>query len=429
MPFETLRAFKKLVIPTNLEGTSDQVLASEIASTHYAMRNPKKNPKKPAVVLPSLGSKVITPVVELHGGFRTNPIAALHRLGIGTATPGKKTPLLESFTKLSQVLKYFDAFENDGNKLSLSAQVDSNTQYHSRSVLSEELGVGFGLLIGEQWCRSLNARGPLQIINIDQILGSHGIATRAGSRMQPDYAIRFDDPVRPGTVRFCSVECKGTKTESSMARQLARGCSQIDSLLLGNSPMPGLVTSTLATGQGISYKAVDPGVESPSLDIMDFDLDRARNRKVDIESIEGFTRVTNVPDFLTKAVALGNARLAITAGDRSSASRWWANVPEPEQLSEDLSTTTKTIYGQSFRGIENSIVIGEGRAKLTLFTGLATEVREALKYGTADAVHGQQVELQNHLQNLSEYEFGLHGGEAMAAANDGTISWISIKTL
>jgi hypothetical protein len=193
-------------------------------------------------------------------------------LSIGRIT----TPRIDNLVDLCSTwasIRYIWAFSPDANPSRLRLSEEALLiDFHQKSLLSDEVGVGMAGLIIENF---FNGKNP---IDVDVAIRSQyivGLGTRF--RTSPDYLFERSD----GT--YIIVECKGTRSGfSNTLSQLKRGTEQVPSLVFpGGGTNLELVIGTNMSASSTDLYVIDPPNNKWS---------GKDNRKHYIEDKEQFTK-------------------------------------------------------------------------------------------------------------------------------------------
>lgn len=253
MPITLFSAMRSLNFAGTIAGASNDDLVNKVDKLI------KKKPGK--LRLP--GHKALKPAPCLHGDQRVRAITALHRLAESSAL---NYPVGLYSWKLNWIfLKYLGFFDATPtapeHKLSLLGR---QVVGRERGVVSEELGIAFGLSVAELWCQGTLPGAAVEAIDIDQILsggrqlkGAKVAKSRAIGR-RADYLLQIQPAVGSRRLQFRILECKGTSYLSNVSGQLASAVGQLDGVEVGTIVPPGLAVATFTGGGHWSYEALDP---------------------------------------------------------------------------------------------------------------------------------------------------------------------------
>lgn len=352
-----------------LDGRSDVALANEVA--RIAQVNYPTSPVKGAV----------THAVGLGGAVQVRPIDAMLRLSRLTA-PLIPSDVMSQYQHWGR-LRYLGVFDRGGSgELRLSA-AGKEVRANQRRVMSEELGVGFGALLAEHWCRAQGFPGAIRFADVDQVLqGAYpGISARVAGGRQPDYLIQISSSQQRRGVSHRLLECKGTTSDRYAVSQLARAVTQLASLNVnGRTPM-GIAISTVSAADAVTYLAVDPGDEEMEWMPEQFSVLRARSEK---SSASLFDDVLNADadELFSSAAAVSIGTLADYAGS-DTAAEWL-----PTRVSERLGRRNP-----SRRVEENELGLFEGQELLFPAPGSAGLLRvfQGVSKGVLDGIRHQDI--------------------------------------
>lgn len=394
----------KVLIP----GASDHHLAADVeklAAYHYP-RDPLKG--------------TLTPARGLTGPIRVRPMEALLRLARATA-PNVPSDVYKQYEHWAY-LRYLGTFDvTAGNRLTLS-DTGRAVYGNQRRVLSEEIGIGFSILLAEAWCRALGVRGAINALDVDQVLrGTYPNLNATTRGRQPDYLLQYADPLNPGTFRHRLLESKGTKTVSHAKKQLARGVTQLGSLELNGGTVEGVAISIISANDGVSYLAVDPDDNQPAFPVTDFDLEDARRDKA-IRRYQDESKLRLSGDFLASATATTFGSIADFAGAYELAETWM-----PPRLSQTLkrkqtSRLVKETHYGPFVGHETLMPAPGTSGVLRVFQGAQESILRAM--GSRDLRHvaEAQQEFASELGDDGDVEFSTRGRRSAPDATVGAVA-------
>jgi len=371
----------------------------------------------------------LTPAQGLNGVLTIRPIQAL--LELSRATGLLRDPAVSALTRGWSVLRYLGVFGRvpASGHLCLDGEALLFIGANQRRVLSEEIGIGFGIVAAKMWVRARNPQvGPIAAIDVDQALYDEVVpALERNGRRQPDYLLAFPDESDPSVRNFELLETKGTVSSSNAEHQLARGTTQLAGLTVDANLLPGVVVSTVSNAAGIRLMAVDPEERkvrwSPSDDSLRSARHASRRRsrptdKIDVAADELFASSTNVE----------MASLAEFGGLSESARLWRPHLLDWRGRRADSATVRENDLG-AFIG-EEMVLEAPGLERIRVFQGVARDVATALKGDDYRAV----AETQRQFARI-EKERGDAGGEdfragqpvAEAVSSDGALLRITVQ--
>lgn len=375
-------AIRKMGMTANIQMESDQELADDIALrqrvlvTKYQKKHSQTNLQLPH-------KNLITPAEGVDGELKVRPISAMLELARGTAL--NADPAVAAFARRWSTLRYLGLFDVKANgRLHLDAGTLQFIGPNQRRVLSEDLGIGFGIVVAKHWCKArmtapgVNPRriGPITAIDVDSALRNGMVPnlSQAGDR-QPDYLLSYSDLSAPGVRIYDLLETKGTVDKSTAKNQLGRAVTQLAALTIGGQSMTGIAVSTVSKVTGIIAMAVDPEKPpmtwQPTNEILE-DWRNAEPRKMeevtelDLSAEEFFARATNAD----------NASLAEFGGHHIAAERWLPKFDADRRGEANLEVTRTTDAG-TFVGTEYVIEIPGTSERVRLYHG----VEEHVVYG------------------------------------------------
>ena len=307
--------------------------------------------------------KPLSPAAGLDGGILLHPVEVVHALSYATR-PRYQDDLLDMYL-LWALIRYIGLFELAYEPHGVTLRVSDAGQRiigNQRRVTSEEMGIGFGALLANQWFARTGAAGlPIGIVDVDAALddryifaGGSRYPVRAVGQRRPDYLLVAPDPANRGRYRVRALECKGTKGPTSYAvRQLASAVEQLVGISVAGRIPSAVAVSTITSNDHVSYLAIDPGdEEEPSYEVDSATIDQAEG----FQLTEDLTEVP--PVLLTNAsVRASWATLADFSGNLPAVNRWAPSVMRrrldrrPRQRG-----TFDTPYGDA-RGTSTSISV------------------------------------------------------------------------
>jgi len=421
-------ALRKMNAPIKMMGQSDNSLVAKVTAIQ---KTDAKN--RIANRLPVHPAKTPTVAAGLDGGgVIVRPIDAMHRLSRVTALT--TTNDVYAYYRHWGWLRYLGAFGHVGtpSRLALDNAAIAHVHGNQLRVLSEELGVGFGVLLAEEWCRRLGARGAIRTTDVDKALrdpAMKGQLTQTpDTRRQPDYLMQFSDSSGTGSLQSRFLETKGTATPSYAPTQLAHATTQLASLLLNKKTLQGLAISTVSRGTGVRYLAVDPDGDTSPWEPEEELIEEVKRRRPRIISREG-TLNTSRGDFLASATVTANASLADFAGLYDTARTWLPEDPILMTRGDGVSTG-RSFDDIDFAGTEFQISVPGSRDRLTIFQGIERSVAEALNSGRDDQVRQAQERFflnQGSRLNSTQPESAETASMTTAVSDEGAVLRIEVR--
>lgn len=413
-------AIQMMTTQVSLPGESDAALVQNVVTKQRASGASAPSPKSP---IPAVGLD--------GGGISVRPIEALHRLARVTALTIESD--VYALYEHWGWIRYLGAFGHISSPRQLSLDQGALQHVHAnhRRVMSEELGIGFGVLLAEHWCRAMGATGSIRITDIDRALRDSrilsGLTQAPGALRQPDYLLQYASPTVPSAQESRLLETKGTVSRGNAIGQLAHAMTQLSSLVLDGSTLQGVAISTIATTRGISYLAVDPKEDSEPWHPEEDAIDRAKIRRPTVSDLNGVKHVSR-EELLSSAAVTANAALADFAGLNEVASRW---LPEDEVLHtrSQRSIKHKLLDYGDYSGVEFSISAPEGDGVLRVFQGVERGVEEALRSGNDERVRAAQERFSRSLGD-SGATAGYQqpsDSEATAVSDEGAILQVTVS--
>jgi hypothetical protein len=373
--------------------------------------------------------KMVTAAAGLVGPLPVRPIEAMLHL-VRATRPHVRTEVYDYY-RYWAVLRYLGVLSLEGpsGELVLSS-AGRRVNGNQRRVMSEELGVGFGTLLAERWCRAMGYAGAIGIADVDVVI-REGFGWVTPARVtthgrQPDYLLLLGDPGRPTSKRVKTLECKGTTAPSYAVSQLGSGVTQLACLAIDGSSPQGLAAAIVSGRNGLAYLAVDPDDEDePVFEVTTEKVDALRRAKQ--LSRLGPMIAVDGDELATTAVATSVGALADFAGDLAAASQWL-----PPSTLERLSRTerprlTQGTDGGDFVGVETVLPAPDGRGRLRVFEGVARQVDEAMGDGRIESIlEAQEAFATGRAGAPPEQDPAGDSDQATAISSDGAILRLSI---
>lgn len=400
-----LQDIRTLRAPAVIDGQSDAELVKQV-DKHVKRELAKSQP-------PLVLSKKLVPAAGLDSGTCVvRPIDALLRLSRATALT--LPPSTASMSRWWPVLRYLGAFEApEAGRIRINPASTVALRHNERRIFSEELGVGFGILLGERWCHGLGATGAVSVLDAGAALRDPSRRLGTIGRLVPDYVLRYTDRSQPSISFFAALECKGTQDPKRTPIQLGHAMRQVDALRLDGTSLPGVGIATVTNSTQIAYKAVDPPGNPVSFEFVDDDLAAAHETPVSVSVENGRVDVSK-REFLRRAVTLDDASLAAFSGDFAAARRWAPAPSGPPLSTSDLRLDR--IEDDAWTGTTARFATPTG--ELEIFAGVASAVLEALRSSSDRDVRAAQSEvLDRHTSSPDEGDVD----EARAVGSDGSM--------
>lgn len=369
-------AIRMLGAATRVATVSDQDLVTEVATLQQEFVAADPDLPFKAAIIEAAG---------LNGDLPLRPIAAMLELGRGTVL--NDDPEISAVARRWSILRYLGVFARHPRTASLRLDAAA-LQFiggNQRRVLSEELGIGFGILAGKAWCRARNpGLGSITAIDVDQALNNGAVAhLRREGRRQPDYLLAYPDPTNAGVMVYELLETKGTVTRANAKKQLGRAVTQLAGLTVNGQRMTGVAVSTVSNTSGFTAMAVDPEEApvrwAPSEEKLRHWRTAHRRRKLDVAKLD-----IDADEFFARAVNSGNAALAEYGGQSESAARWLPSREGRVQGRGNSDTVRETSLGK-FLGTEYVLDVGNGQ-RLRVFQGVESHIADGLRGLDAVAV-------------------------------------------
>ncbi|MFF5226952.1 hypothetical protein [Dactylosporangium sp. NPDC000521] len=391
----------------------------------------------------SHGGPHLSTVPALHGDRSIRPADVLLRLASATR-PRYQAELYDVHAHWG-LLRYLGLFaDGGGGRLVLSAagrRIVSN----QRRVTSEELGIGFAVLLAEEWIVDWRHDGStVRTVDVDVALASGAIAAAEVRLLvhktgvhRPDYLVVAESVSRPGAFSVALLECKGTKSRPNAYVQLGRAGAQLDSIMVGGRAPRGLAVSTVAANESITFHVlqhqpdasarmergeVATQVRSSTPDATDGDLevDLSQVFLEDLPQVDLSDGGPVDPRHMIATALRGSwAALAELAGNDRALRRWAPTVMRARINRTDIDRPRRErvdVDGVSIVGVSNAISLPGGQLKVVL--GVEGEVDEALAYGTSiDVMNAQQRIFRRELKYLHRER---RSASVVSIADDGS---------
>lgn len=405
-------AIRLMGTPVNILMKSDGALALDVSNIQAS--KVKKYPGLPRKMK-------IVPATGIDGSLELRPIQAMLELARGTAL--RCNPLVLVWP----ALRYLGVFTKDGmSALRLDAAATRFIGPHQRCGLSEELGIGFGILVAKHWCMErvpgLHFSRAINVMDVDKAIGKGSVPNlQKVGRRQPDYLLAYQNPAdTPGKITYDLLETKGTVDESGVKKQLGRAVTQLAGLQLGGQPMTGIAVSTVSNENKILAKAVDPDENPFTWTPTDEVLRRWRAREAHLPA-KGGAAISASSDllpeneeFLATATNADNAALAAFGGLRKTAEKWLPTLPA---IGETDAETSRELDIGEFVGTECVIRVSD--AEVRVYQGVEKQVAGALRDLKYSGVVEAQQEFTESIEKLP----------APAGTNNSTFTALASKVI
>ncbi|GAA4730360.1 hypothetical protein GCM10023328_06560 [Modestobacter marinus] len=360
-------------------------------------------------------STVLEAHPALDAGLETSILDALLNLAKATK-PNHQQDFLDQY-RYWALFRYLGALTAEpALRLSTAGRRIRGNQ---RRVLSEELGVGFSVLVAEHWINHLlGTAARHHVVDIDVAIGKRTLqkwgankrVSQSGGK-RADYVMISQDPRDLQRLRILMLESKGTRSDSHSVRQLATAGQQLLGVELDERIPRGLAVSTVMDGEYLYYNALKlkRDARNPSRNAarstltytppealhegeagleITIDAERLDNRAdVELGAEDGVAE-----DAAANAIRASWANLA-DFGNSAAAFRRWAPddlLARKTRRADDLPSreTREIAGGVGLIGVSTDISLPGGR--IEIFLGVTEELDEALLHGNAAAVlHAQ----------------------------------------
>ncbi len=343
-------------------------------------------------------------LVQAQPQWQIRAIDLLHKIGHLT------TPTWVNMAQLSAswaTRRYFWAIEGgNGGKQDFRLSADARLiDFHQKTLLSDEFGVGMAGLLVEQFFNapsfvdvSVALNDPTLYQDVQQVADA-----------EPDYLMWGEDPASP----YYVVECKGCQTNSSTSMdQLRRGLEQVPSLIFGagaRAPVT-LVIATCMEEDRTTVYVLDPPNDDPT---NPHPPDNSQRKKVSERTDKRTWRITDPEAFERRTQLAKESELLKWAGQFSKAldrDARLAPMEHPPKL-QDFDLDIRRTNIASYRGYLQPLFPQLGYPQLRLFTGVEEELLASIQEGSAtvretakaiqDRVAEQKLNLESPYESLS----------------------------
>ncbi|UMO99596.1 hypothetical protein [Amycolatopsis sp. EV170708-02-1] len=379
--------------------------------------------------------KTLSPASGLENGVVLRPIEALHQLAYATASR-YQDDLLDIYAQwgLLRYLAFFDLVDVEdltrtGPPRLKVSDAGSRIVGNQRRVASEEIGIGFGVLLARQWfARTGAGMAPVSIIDLDAALDDRYVfaggarqAVRKIGKHRPDYLLVAADPQASRRYRIRTLECKGTKNRRTAIQQLGKAVRQLDGITVDGRTPVGLATSVVASDGALSYLAIDPGdEEEPAYEFNSRLIDETRRFRLrdDIRDQPSLA-LTNA------AVSASWAMLADFGGNFLARERW---TPEIMRARLRRRPRDRVHFDTPFGGARGtSVTFDFAEGQITARYAISEAVDQELGQGTTDRIIEAQAAFANRLSRDDEATSLAGDNELYSATTDGSIFSLSLR--
>jgi hypothetical protein len=259
--------------------------------------------------------------------------------------------------------------------------------FHQKTLLSDEFGIGFGGLLME---RLFNAGLAIDVSAALQNPGQFQNVVQSGSA-QPDYLMWDPAPNTP----YYVVECKGCQTSRDATMgQIRRGLEQVPSLILraGGRPVVTLVVASHMQASKTTVYIIDPPDTPPD------DTDPGERQPPNERIRKNTWRINNPEEFARTAQSTNAAKLLNWVGQFESASRLLARIRRTERRTEarpDLPLTRRRVADLYYYGRRLALFPELGYPRLRIFLGIHEDVLARARTSVGEAGHPTDIPLAN----------------------------------
>ena len=334
MPLSRLRRILRSELVVQVESSNDLVLKVQAKVAARTQEFQQKN--KPLPIF-----KPIAPVPQFDGmAWTVRPISLLHKLGRMTTPRG-----LANMAKLSAgwaTRRYFWAIaERTDQNVQFRLSRDAlELDFHQKSLLSDEFGIGMAGLFMEQHFEAAESM-DVSLALRDELLAQQ---IEQSGQTQPDY-LMWDGQPNPN---YYLVECKGSQSGvAESVSQLRRGLEQLPSIEFADPARhaASYVVATCLSGNGTTLYIIDPPEEDErkrrfSGEEVSERIGERRWKIKNVAELEKRNRVAKAAQILQWA---GQNHRALAAREQLEP------LPDLGAL-PDLATEVREISGAQYRG-------------------------------------------------------------------------------
>lgn len=367
-------------------------------------------------------SKRLALPAGLQGDFPVRPVEVLHALSYATS-PLYEDDVHDMYMQwgLLRYLGFFEHGECEEGKIpplgvSEAGRRVAGTQ---RRVASEELGVGFGVVLARRWFRNALGPGtPIGFIDVDAYLSGSGF----GGYIRSDYLLIAPDSSKAGHYRVRLLECKGTQERLLAREQMVTAVRQLGSSII--DPLPdGIAVSSVtyaevSCGEQVCCLAVETRDESETAYLPDWNAEDVR------WTAERISWSAEDGRGLAAALRESWSRLADFGGNVEAHSIWSGRRDgdvTSDQVDLRERSEFQTPYGEAI-GITDTLSIGNLRLNAT--RAIDGQVDRALSSGEPATVADAQSRFAARLERHYRDQPGAVP-QSFSAAPDGSIFFLT----
>jgi len=370
----------------------------------------------------------LVPVPHLNTTLLLRPVDVL--LALTTGTRALIEPdVLVAYESWAQ-WRYLGAFDGGvkHNPMRLSSAGDA-VRGNQRRVMSEELGIGFSIKIAEHWMnQKADPRVIVRTVDVDAAIADtdqvsalvgHQITLGRASNQRPDYFVIADDPDSLTKFSLGTLESKGTTARMNLS-QLSSANHQLKGITVNGSVLPGLAAGTMLNGAGVTSNALQLPT-SPTLDA----IPKLRAIEVDLDSLASRRTRRGQPSkgveesLITASLSASWARLGDVSGNEAVFEAWASADAKRHRKHVGMTQRSEKRdegSGLGYVGTEVRIPVRGGR--LTVFTGIESELADALNGGDAEKILRLQ---RSNKPRAAAREHDQEGATLLAHSHDGSV--------
>lgn len=372
----------------------------------------------------------ISTATGLGGDIAMRPISALLELALGTSL--QQDPATAAFARRWAILRHLGIYRRSARygRLQLDRAAIAPIGPNQRRVLSEEIGIGFGIVAAKHWCRTRNpGTGTISAIDFDTALHNGSINRFNIGDRQPDYILKYTDPQRPHVDIYELLEVKGTTSRGYAVTQLGRASTQLASVTASGAAVTGLATSTVSNSGGIRVLAVDPE-QSPIRYALSSEVAQEWRNKPPKKRPDSPIEDVLVPELAAKSTNADFASLAAFAGLTQLSKSWHQYGSKSRQVGKADHAEIR-IGSMTFHGTQTEISLPGTPGHLTIFEGIDAEVHERLESisptATSEAQHRFWALRGKEIEKLERESMSGRDGRAAAFSSSGAVLSIRVE--
>lgn len=376
-----------------------------------------------------VAKNALTPVAGLHKDHRMRLLDVLHTHGRASAL--QQSLRCRSLHALWPIMRYIGVAKIENNSFVLS-QSGKNYRGNNRRVLSEDLGIAFGLTVGEIWQKLSYPRAVTAAVDIDEVLRQGCILNRpvkSISARRPDYVLASVESKKTNSAVFSLLECKGTSAPSKMESILASGLGQLKTIEVGSQIPPGLAVCTLSDENSPwRFIALDPPSPFEPVEIDDSAILRvADGIRIDATAGNSVLKIRDSELWNEAVLATVLAKSAAFGGNVRARDRFLS--PQFRGSLDTSENPRQYSFDSPFGEVKGSkTVFSDSEWIFEITFGLDERVNSALTENVPHEIFAAQIafaEAQNTIGPRNKVD----DSEAWSSASDGTVLGVRIRKI